>query len=47
MSRLAQRTNYSQVEVNAFVAYLHYIREAENLTDIDIQHLYQQLQKFI
>ena len=45
--RLAQRTNHSFEETNAFMAYLQYIRDSATITDIDIQHLYHQLQKFI
>lgn len=43
---LSRKLEKPSDEINAFVSYLNYIRGAEQVTDIDIQHLYQQLKKY-
>jgi hypothetical protein len=45
-NHLSHKINRSSEETNAFVSYLNYIRGSNQVTDIDIQHLYQQLKKF-
>lgn len=44
---LSQKTNHTYTDTQAFIAYIRYIRESYEVTDIDIKHLYHQLQKFI
>lgn len=44
--QLALRAELALDDTRAFVSYLNYIRSADVVTDIDIQHLYRQLQKF-
>lgn len=45
-NQLANKVNQSIEKTTAFVSYLNYIRASEDVTDIDIQHLYQQLKKY-
>ena len=46
-NQLAHKVNQSVENTTAFISYLNYIRDSEDVTDIDIQHLYHQLKKYI
>jgi len=46
-NQLAHKVNHSIEKTTAFISYLNYIRDSEDVTDIDIQHLYHQLKKYI
>ncbi len=44
---LSQKINQSFADTNAFIGYILYIRDAANVNDNDIKHLYHQLKKFM
>ncbi|MBK7762476.1 MAG: hypothetical protein IPI46_03780 [Bacteroidetes bacterium] len=43
---LSKKMNRSFDETKSFIAYVEYIRQCDKLTEIDIQELYHQIQKF-
>jgi hypothetical protein len=44
---LSQKINQTESDTKSFVAYINYIRDSIDISEIDIKHLYHQLQKFI
>lgn len=45
-TQLAHKLNQNETDTKAFIAYFNYIRDAYEVTDNDIQHLYHQIKKF-